>query len=502
MLFALPVFINFVLGSNTVLAQSTTPGYKEMMQDIFNFSCLNCHSSEKTGSARNRAPSTINFDTYTLAAVNAVKANLQVQAGNMPPVGGPLNATRKALFKSWKEAGTPLGTVVDYNEINSKIFGTTCLNCHSTSRSGEARNDAPSNINFDTYELALANSVRANARIQLGTMPPFSGGGALDDSLQTAFQDWINLDTPSGEKVYYSEVKTSIFDETCLLCHNSAKTGAERNGAPNNINFDTYDLAVTNAILANNQLQPGFMPPFSAGGARTLEQKTLFFNWIYADFPENAPFNCDFNADGAVNIGDLISLLLFQRANEYTVSADANADGIFSISDAIYLLISIRSGTCVSSSAALAGVNSSALENSANLSYVQIEYLENVMQLLSLTAEEEQQFRRTLTGSPVSAPVSLPRAFSLEQNNPNPFNPSTTITYTVPDGGDVFVSLIILNLRGQLVKTLVREVRGPGISRVFWDGTDEAGLELSSGVYLYRLSSGDFSCTRKMVLLK
>ena len=99
--------------------------------------------------------------------------------------------------------------------------------------------------------------------------------------------------------------------------------------------------------------------------------------------------------------------------------------------------------------------------------------------------------------------VNLPKAFSLGQNFPNPFNPSTVISYTIPDESEeVAVRLSVFNMRAQLVKTLVDKVQQPGIYTVNWDGIDNKGRRVSSGVYFYRLSAGQFVSMRKMVLLK
>jgi len=98
--------------------------------------------------------------------------------------------------------------------------------------------------------------------------------------------------------------------------------------------------------------------------------------------------------------------------------------------------------------------------------------------------------------------VSLPRAFSMSQNYPNPFNPSTTINFEIPEGDKPLVNLGIYSIRGQLVRTLINEVKEPGTYSVQWDGKDNKGSSVSSGVYFYRISAGEFSKTRKMVLLK
>ena len=89
----------------------------------------------------------------------------------------------------------------------------------------------------------------------------------------------------------------------------------------------------------------------------------------------------------------------------------------------------------------------------------------------------------------------LPSGFHLSQNSPNPFNPSTTIEYTLPKSG--FVSLIVYNLLGQEVARLVNGEFDAGNHKVRWDASD-----MASGVYLYRLQTGDFVKTRKMVLLR
>ncbi|MCE5270571.1 T9SS type A sorting domain-containing protein [bacterium] len=97
----------------------------------------------------------------------------------------------------------------------------------------------------------------------------------------------------------------------------------------------------------------------------------------------------------------------------------------------------------------------------------------------------------------------LPKAYALDQNSPNPFNPSTTIAYEIPEStSGTKVVLAVYNIRGQKVITLVDELKESGRYSVNWDGRSEAGQRVSSGVYFYRLQAGDFSAVRKMVILK
>jgi hypothetical protein len=88
----------------------------------------------------------------------------------------------------------------------------------------------------------------------------------------------------------------------------------------------------------------------------------------------------------------------------------------------------------------------------------------------------------------------------LKQNYPNPFNPSTTISFNIPS--TMPVKLGIYNLKGQLVKTLVNGERVEGEYHVIWNGDDEDGRPVGSGVYFYRLDAGNESEVRKMLLVK
>ncbi len=100
---------------------------------------------------------------------------------------------------------------------------------------------------------------------------------------------------------------------------------------------------------------------------------------------------------------------------------------------------------------------------------------------------------------------ALPTSFALNQNYPNPFNPTTTISYTVDgngSGGDLPIRLDIFNVLGQNIETLVDQNQLPGLYSVEWDGRDSSGGKVASGVYLYRLTQGDKSETKKMLLLK
>ena len=93
-----------------------------------------------------------------------------------------------------------------------------------------------------------------------------------------------------------------------------------------------------------------------------------------------------------------------------------------------------------------------------------------------------------------------PEVFALRSNYPNPFNPSTTIKYQLPEAADV--RLEVFNVVGQVVKTLVAGNEGAGRYTVSWDATNDSNQSLGSGIYFYRLVAGDFQQVNKMLLLK
>jgi hypothetical protein len=105
-----------------------------------------------------------------------------------------------------------------------------------------------------------------------------------------------------------------------------------------------------------------------------------------------------------------------------------------------------------------------------------------------------------LAGTGGGEDQAVPGAVVLHQNFPNPFNPSTKITFDLP--GAAHVTLSVYNVKGELVATIADEPMTPGRKEVYWNAKDGKGRALSSGIYFYRLRAGDFVQTRKMVLLQ
>ncbi len=96
--------------------------------------------------------------------------------------------------------------------------------------------------------------------------------------------------------------------------------------------------------------------------------------------------------------------------------------------------------------------------------------------------------------------VEIPKVTKLNKNYPNPFNPETTISYSVKNAGPV--SINIFNIKGQKIRTLVNEDKAAGNYKVVWKGLDNNNKKVASGIYFYRMKSGNYTSTKKMILMK
>lgn len=198
----------------------------------------------------------------------------------------------------------------------------------------------------------------------------------------------------------------------------------------------------------------------------------------------------DINGDGRLSVKDVIALLLRGRYNPLDESLDFNEDGAYSLADAVALLYYLREQMSWSLLAGLADLQPLDLTGDERA------YLWQVLKQIGLTDRELRDLRSLLGGS---RPY---RSLALYQNSPNPLNPSTTISYSIPEGAALETRLEIYNIRGQIVRILIDRVQEPGVYQVFWDGTDGQGKEIPSGVYFYRLRAGGKTRVRKMVVLR
>ena len=218
--------------------------------------------------------------------------------------------------------------------------------------------------------------------------------------------------------------------------------------------------------------------------------------------PRPKPLDCDYNRNGRAEIGDVIALILAARDNPEDPVLDWDGSGGYSLNDAVSLAIDVMYGHCAQIGYPKASL-SSLVEHARALTPDEIEHLEKTLRMMNLPQDIESLLESAIKAGNTSVkPPLLIEAFSLSQNVPNPFNPTTTISYSMPGEKSVHVTIKVYDLRGRLVRILVDGLREPGSHTVFWEGTDNTGRQVSSGVYMYRMQAGNFVQTRKMVLLK
>jgi hypothetical protein len=122
----------------------------------------------------------------------------------------------------------------------------------------------------------------------------------------------------------------------------------------------------------------------------------------------------------------------------------------------------------------------------------------NASRKLRVTTHGNGIFERRLYQNPLGISgneYEIPKEYKLEQNYPNPFNPGTKINYSIPKAG--LITLKVYDMLGKEVSTLVNENKNAGNYTIVFNGGN-----LSSGIYFYKLSSGDFTQTKKMLLIK
>ena len=217
-----------------------------------------------------------------------------------------------------------------------------------------------------------------------------------------------------------------------------------------------------------------------------------FVTGILEDFNSEPTFTEDVNSDGIVNIQDLV-LVASNLGKTGQNAADINGDGVVNIQDLVLV------AGALGSSAAAPPLNSQSL---STLSAGDVKGWLSQARQLNLTDATSQRGILFLEQLLV---VLTPKETALLHNFPNPFNPETWIPYDLAKDADV--SLHIYAVNGTLVRTLALGHQAAGLYQnrsraAYWDGKNEFGESVASGLYFYTLTAGDFSATRKMLIRK
>ena len=262
-------------------------------------------------------------------------------------------------------------------------------------------------------------------------------------------------------------------------------------------------IATLDAVIFEDWKRPIFSPDGQTLAIMGQDSTILFEpEVIYNQLPlsvlsdpntESLPITVDVNSDGSVNILDLV-LVAFELGNTgQNLAVDVNGDGVVNILDLVLVAGMFD---------AAAAAPSAQPQGSDTLTTTEVQgWLTDAR---TLDVRDPLIKRGVVILEQLLASLT-PTETELLSNYPNPFNPETWIPYRLAK--DAFVSLIIYDGAGRVVRTLdvghqIAAVYENRSKAIYWDGRNNVGEQVASGVYFYHLSAGDFSATRKMVILK
>ena len=249
------------------------------------------------------------------------------------------------------------------------------------------------------------------------------------------------------------------------------------------------DTEITIELTFNGNFQTDSRLIFTVGAGAIVGYSG---SALTAEVPVTAGLEADANNDGVVSIDDLV-LVASNYGGTGQNAADVNGDGVVDIDD----LTMVTSALDSAAAAPLAQPQALEMFTAADVKL----WLSHAQ---GLDLADARVLRGILFLEQLLAAL-IPKESTLLPNYPNPFNPETWIPYRLAQ--DAFVTLTIYDGSGQIVRTLdvgyqsaaFYETRSKAI---YWDGHNEVGEGVASGVYFYHLSAGDFSATRKMLIIK
>ena len=237
------------------------------------------------------------------------------------------------------------------------------------------------------------------------------------------------------------------------------------------------------------------MQPIVSGYRTEAWTKSTYRNGLGSPGYQPSKVTGDLNNDGVVNILDLVLVASKFRTNGHTV-ADLNGDNTVDIRDLVLVANALNN---VSAAPTAKQSGATTVNHWLMLARQEASKVDKTAIPKGFSYERGIQILETL------ARALTPESTALLANYPNPFNPETWIPYQLSKAADVTVAIYASN--GTMVRTLVLGHQDVGMYKTrsqaaYWDGTNEMGESVSSGIYFYTLTAGDFSATRKMLILK
>lgn len=315
------------------------------------------------------------------------------------------------------------------------------------------------------------------------TGPPISSRGDANLDGLINMNDAITI----GNEVALQGGLSTVSDPGIIITNSVARANAAEASGTGDLDIDGDDVDAVIFYVLNNQTWPTPRPAGSATlgstgvsyGSNGRIQLPLRLTNVNNVASAEIIFSYEHEK---INYSSFASQLL---ASGYFVNAAELAPGV-----AKFVL---ATGSLVSGTLDLGKLNLT-FNNGVSGSAV----LNTQIKINGSTYQAGPSFNFTPTN--LETVETLPTEFAVKQNYPNPFNPSTTIEFSIPNNSNVKVS--IYNLIGQEIRTLVNSEMEAGTYKVTWNGENNLGQKVNSGIYLYRVVSGDKVQTMKMTLMK
>lgn len=251
------------------------------------------------------------------------------------------------------------------------------------------------------------------------------------------------------------------------------------------------EFAVLTFTLANGVVQLYETPSFNDLGffPATVDSNSFTFS---------LPLAVLHNDDGNMNVTALFGD--FQSETDWVPDVGHGTIGIDVNADVLWLTETPNSGSLRSGQSQEITMNFNATGLRPDTTYTGVVLVEPIGIGIPPHAVQIKLKTKAKSSSVDEKQAGLPKTFALAQNYPNPFNPSTVIGFQLPVRGEV--SLAIYDLEGRLVKQAARGNFPAGEHSVVWDGKNDAGARVASGVYVYKFTTGAFVAQKKLVLMK
>ncbi len=396
---------------------------------------------------------------------------------------------------------------VDYNTEIQTIFNANCTSCHMygnasggltlTSYSGVMTN---SNSGASVIPGDHANSLLWQ-KVNSGQMPPQNNPDLTSNEVDLIAQ-WID------------EGALEVNNIDCYA--DDGTDGVELWG-------ECYSIEETTNLSLHEQGLTGEIPP-EIGNLINLTSLYLFGNYIYGEIPSEIGnltnltylglWDNQLNGEIPIEIGNLVNLNSFLlHENQLSGSIPSSIGNLISVTN-FRLNDNILSGEIPIEIGNLVNLNTLCLQNNQ----LNGEIPESICETFPLSwgfsisnnnlcppypncVEDYVGYQDTTNCEQVSIiDETLPVTYKLYNAYPNPFNPVTTLHYDLPEDG--LVNITIYDMMGRVVSNLVSSQQNAGYKSIQWNSTNNIGQPVSAGLYLYTIQAGDYTQTKKMVLLK